>query len=293
MTSSVIKKDMFGNLGKQIGDLVKRTGNAFVRADQMNSGQELLEHMVRTYFRVRIGMVVISAVFAPFLLFIGQYWYNIEPQDSMSAYYFAGPPSESPIRGWLNAINIQPINLLLSALAQLDNEAPMRSWFVGFLFVLGILLYLYRGFSDLENVALSLAGLSAVMVAIFPMPWDCDNSCNFIPVHYAFAVVTLGCMAYVVIFCSKKCFKFLPDERWQKFYSGLYTLNGYLMIGLIVLVAFQFLIPGLKLLSTFSVEMLCIMLFAAYWLVKSIELQHSQADRKALKEVLDSKLNQG
>ncbi len=56
----------------------------------------------------------------------------------------------------------------------------MRSWFVGILFVLGIFLYLYKGFSTLENCLLNIAGLSALGVALFPTGWNCGDSCNAI-----------------------------------------------------------------------------------------------------------------
>src|SRR5687768_1056650 len=86
----------------------------------------LHKHMFNTYFVLRKGMACTAIVFPLLLWWVGA-WADIDLQGSMSAYY----------------------------------HTSMRNWFVGLLFAVGGMLYLYKGFSMRENVALNLAGLFA------------------------------------------------------------------------------------------------------------------------------------
>src|SRR5688572_33391886 len=126
---------------------------------------EIQQHVAGTYRSLRLGLAAISLVFPLFLLLVGVLWYGVPPQDSISAYYYAGSSDTGPIESALAQIDVFPIKQLLFFLGQLDSQTPMRSWFVGPLFVLGVFLYLYKGFSHLENKLLNAAGLFALGVA--------------------------------------------------------------------------------------------------------------------------------
>jgi hypothetical protein len=95
--------------------------------------KQLRNHIYKTYWWLRVGLCVLALAF-PFLL-LGVGWLNgISLQDSMSEYYFAFDPHESPLRVF-----------------------PVRVVFAGVLFALGFSLMLYRGLSKLENVLLNIA----------------------------------------------------------------------------------------------------------------------------------------
>ena len=255
-----------------------------LKGKREKNNEALQEHVFGTYNSLRMGMAFISVAFPLFLWFIGWLWYNIPLQNSMSAYYFAESSGDGLVRSWLNNINIFPIRYLLFFLAELDGEAPMRSWFIGVLFVLGVLLYLYKGFSSLENNLLNVAGLSALMVAIFPMEWNCGDSCHLITIHGILAIVAFGCIAFVAVYCSKKTLDLLLDERKKKFYNGCYNVTGTLMILFPVLAFVITQIIGDNARLIFFVEWFGISSFAAYWWIKSRELEESKAELRALEK---------
>ena len=114
---------------------------------------DLQIHIFATYANLRIGVVAIAILF-PFLLWGGWAIHGISLPDSMSAYYHVT-----------------------------ENGKSMRNWFVGILFALGIILYLYKGYSIKENLALNFAGVFALGVAISPMDWNGVACCGGIPMH--------------------------------------------------------------------------------------------------------------
>lgn len=246
---------------------------------------ELQQHIAGTYKSLRMGLTIISLAFPLFLWLIGWLWYNISLQNSMSAYYFAESPGDGPIRSWFANIDIFPIKYLLSFLAQLDGDAPMRSWFVGVLFVLGVLLYLYKGFSTLENILLNVGGLSALMVAIFPMQWNCGDSCHLFTAHGISAIVAFICIAVVAGFCSKQTLKLgRLDEQKKKYYERCYNVTSGLMILFPILAFVITLIIGDNASFIFFVEWLGISSFAAYWWIKSWELEENNVEIDALEK---------
>src|SRR5262245_34820054 len=103
---------------------------------------QLRDHIYSTYFHLRIGLCVIAVAFPILLLGIGRF-YSIDPQSSMSDYYFAFSPENSNLRVF-----------------------PGRVLFVGILFALGVALYLYKGLTTFENVMLNFAGLFAIVAAL-------------------------------------------------------------------------------------------------------------------------------
>ena len=81
---------------------------------------DLREHITDTYFALRRGLVVLSVLLSFVLLGLGAYWHVSWP--SLSHY-------------------------------DANGTAGTRDWLVGTLFTTGALLYNYKGFSTLENVA--------------------------------------------------------------------------------------------------------------------------------------------
>lgn len=137
---------------------------------------KLREHVLATYLSLRMGIAFLGGILPPLLVVVGWIWGSAGLQSSMSAYYYAG-------------------------------NGAARNEFVGVLITIGAFLYLYKGFSQEENIALNLAGIFAVGVALVPMPWDCGAGCPRISAHGIFAILFFICIAYV---CLARAMDTLP-----------------------------------------------------------------------------------
>src|SRR5215212_7799422 len=167
---------------------------------------ELEEHIATTYSALRRGMAVL-AWFLPVVLWSFGTVFGIGLLDSMSAYYYepeGRDALDTSAALWFYVVGLLPsfviylayraithrsitkstvlimfaisvgyviTMLFLSATGTFEvlyNYTPMRTIFVGFLCITGSFLYLYKGFTKLENLLLNVAGISAVLVALFP-----------------------------------------------------------------------------------------------------------------------------
>ena len=162
---------------------------------------ELQEHIYKTYyFWLRGGLCLLAFIF-PFLLWGIGSWNELPLQNSISDYYFAFAPPTSALRAF-----------------------PGRVVFVGVLFVLGFFLILYR-FSSTENWALNIAGLSALIVALFPTTTpayciNCGSNTYSSLVHYAAAILLFVCIAFVAWACTEETLVQLPEPKRRYFRSA-------------------------------------------------------------------------
>jgi hypothetical protein len=232
----------------------------------MNSNS-LSQHIAATYQASRVGLAIIAFCFPPWLVIGGLIFGPVKWQDSMSAYYHASnvpDPLDHPELG------------------------PMRNWFVGLLFGLGIIFYLYKGFTKLENWALNIAGIMALGVALFPMAWGPNFpgkeahlfGLNF-SLHGTFAVSLFLCIAYVCIFRASDTLPLLKDKAKEEKYHKKYQVLGHLMWGFPVIAWILSSTAGGHY-YVFFAEMLGVWIFAIFWWVKSREIQESSADLKAM-----------
>ncbi|HYH46436.1 MAG TPA: hypothetical protein VEG34_12195, partial [Thermoanaerobaculia bacterium] len=144
---------------------------------------KLQKHIFSTYLTLRYGIIAIGALLPLVVYGVGAF-HGVELQDSISAYYWA------------------PDGM----------DAPSRNWFVGGLFAVAAFLYLYKGFSIAENIALNLAAILAVGVAIFPTEWNCGEACGKFSLHGFCAVSMFACLAYVVWFRSRDTLELVPEN---------------------------------------------------------------------------------
>ena len=222
---------------------------------------ELQEHIYKTYLWLRGGLCGLAFVFPPLLLGIGL-WKGIPLQASMSDYYFAFAPPNSELRVF-----------------------PGRVVFVGILFVLGFFLILYRGFSKTENWALNIAGLSALLVALFPTqtPTYCSN-CGidrFSFVHGTAAVVLFVCVAFDAWACTEETLVQLPNDVRRYFRIGYDALAAAMIVAPVAVIVMTY-IFGVSDKKIFFVEWIGIVTFSAYWGLKTYELSLSQAEKRAM-----------
>jgi len=212
--------------------------------------QDLEKHILATYFTLRLGLATM-AILLPFILWIGGRLYADLPlQESMSAYYHASVDGRS-----------------------------MRDWFVGVLFASGACLYLYKGYSTLENAVLNFAGAFAVGIAICPMAWGEDQKFS---IHGFCAVSFFLCIAFVCLFCAGDTLKLVMDDKVRRRFKYFYKLLGTVMI-VAPVIAFSLSVLLRYRALKFYVEAAGIIAFSAYWLTKSRELSITESDQKAVR----------
>lgn len=238
------------------------------------------KQMMATFLSLRVGVGVIGIAF-PLLLWGGGNIVGIHLADSMSAYYHANRGCIDPKRPEPTApCSVHPLP---------TGMGPMRNWFVGTLFVIGVCLYLIKGFSKWENVFLSLAGALAICVAMFPMPWTEGKVTGF-PKHYVSAVAFFILIAFVCMFCSGKTLKFMPNipnrEKVIAHYRYLYRALAISMV-LSPVAAYGFNEFTHQSGLVFWAEAFGIWVFGIYWLVKTKELSLSDVERRVLKGEVD------
>lgn len=210
--------------------------------------------MVLTFFRLRIGIAIISFAFPLILWLIG--WLNGIPlQGSMSAYYHAcliDPDISTCIKG-----------------------ASARDWYVGVLFGVGVLLHLYKGYNWKENWALNFACYSSIGVALIPMGWPVIEGQSFtesLSLHGFSAVMFFIFMAYVCLFRSEDTLKEMNDEKLRLKFRNLYRGLSFLMVASPFAAWAISIIYSEADILTFLVESFAILVIALFWLVKTKEL---------------------
>jgi hypothetical protein len=230
------------------------------------SSVELQNHVLRSYFLMRIGIAIIGIAF-PFVLLFGGLIVHICPQDSMSAYY--------------HAIG--------------EGGASMRNWFVGLLFAVSISLGLYRGYSRVEDRLLDAAGFLGVGIAIFPMSWSplVDSACGRAvgvpyrgvrigpwPLHDILAFAFFICIAFVCWFCADDTLCLVPSPARRRQLRVVYRVIALLMP------TTMFAAWGINTIwgtswAVFWAEAAGVVVFGVYWLIKGLELRHTAADLDA------------
>src|SRR2546430_1451707 len=206
----------------------------------------LREHMRRTYLNVRYGIGIIGAAL-PLLLWIGVR----RLLASMSAYYYTS----------------------------------MGDVFVGALVSIGVFLYLYKGFSTKENWALNVAGMLAIGIALVPASEMGEQHSARSTTHIVFAILFFLCIAYVAIFRASDTLSLIDNAKRRQKLQRIYRFLGLGMAAspFVAIVLAWVLHPdsAARSLKLF-VEVLGVLMFAAYWIVKSREISETGAVRLAL-----------
>jgi hypothetical protein len=207
----------------------------------------------RTYFALRAAAGFV-AIILPVVLVGWGAWHGIpkHAMSSLSSFYW------------------------LSLLPPLHSNALLRNWFVGSLVAVGICLIAYEGYGALENRLLNLAGVAAIVVALFPMP--CGNALNpsqlcepfygrTMPIHYIAAITFFLLISATIWFCANDTLVDVRPEvrhRWRRYYKAF----AFAMIAA-PLLAF---VSAEEELRTIWVEVAGVWVFSGYWFTKSYEL---------------------
>jgi hypothetical protein len=215
------------------------------------TSDKLQANVLSTYFTLRLGIVLLSAAL-PVVLYVGGRWSGVEGlPGSMSAYYG-------------------------------EHDGAMRDWFVGILCAVGAFLYLYKGFSTLENVLLNAAGLAAIGVAMLPCHcWRGATEPGNV-LHAVAAVAFFAAMAGVCLFCANETTSLLPTPEQQRAFKRRYRVIGAVLVlspAAAIAASYALLVgPSYR----FFIEVFAVWTFAAYWLTKSAEFRISSAEKKAV-----------
>ena len=207
-----------------------------------------------SYAVMRSGIGVIGLAF-PIVMILGGGVDHV--QSSLSAYYHFSV--DDPAR---------------------HGAGTMRDLFVGMLCAIGAFLFFYRGHSLQEDVALNIAGIAAVLVALFPMDWPAgpdiaqSTSAN---IHSASAATFFLMIAYVCVFRARDTLCLITDEVRCRMFHRVYLLFGTMMLATPILVALLRLVSATIRTgyTTLIVEVAGVFVFAAFWLVKSLEIRSS------------------
>jgi len=218
-----------------------------------DTSQKLHDHVFDTYISLRVGMAYVAFAF-PLAVVAAGFLFDrgLPVQDSLSHYYWATR----------------------------NNLNPARIVFVGGLFAVGSFLYLYKGFTSKENIALNAAALFAIGVACFPMRWTCAGCDGWTP-HGFCAIGLFACLVYVVWFRARDTLKYLPPGTDPAPFERRYAVIGAcLAVSPLAALVIQWTVGETK--FVIAIEVLGIWAFAWYWLVKGRELEASHATKKAL-----------
>jgi hypothetical protein len=186
--------------------------------------------LVRSYLFLRTGIGIIG-VALPIVLIFGRIILErrLGILDSMSAYY----------------------------------QSVMRDVFVGSLWAIGIFLICYQ-YDHLDDIASTIAGASAILVALFPTP----------PMHQLSAACFFVILALMAIFLFRRTDQVNPTQRKQQ-RNTLYLICGIAIVACLVLAALILLVPNLSgtpwlqpLHPILVLESLAICAFGIAWFVK-------------------------
>ncbi|MBA7472491.1 hypothetical protein ES707_07818 [subsurface metagenome] len=239
--------------------------------------------IVENYRKLRTRIGVMTLAF-PLVLIAWGAWWGLGVQPTLSNYYFA----TEPLNGRADAF-------------------PVRLWFCGFLFAVGVFLYKYQGFSENENRWLSLAGLFVLGVAVFPMSNDGKNDWDFalawiglpqLSLHGISAVLAFACIAVVIFWYADSSLSELKDTRPKLYVTLKWAYRGIaaFMAASIAVAIFLHYRHGGQGSYILAAEWCGIWAFAIYWFVKNYELKQvakalkskgRQMPRKNLDELAD------
>src|SRR5262245_530917 len=212
-------------------------------------GNDPQDIIVSTYFSLR-AVLAIVAVLLPPVLYIWGRLHGVSLQYSMSAYYHADGAGLSCPGG----------------------HGVARDLFVGGLFAVSGLLYVYRGVTTFENWTLNAAGILAAAIGLFPMPIQCDGIPGRFSPHGTFAFLFFFCIASVAVYAAPGTLDRLKDPKLRDFFKHGYRITGVVMVLAPGSVIAWSLVTGTYAEHTFAIEVAAIYAFAAFWVLKSWEI---------------------
>ncbi|WP_162806489.1 hypothetical protein [Sphingosinicella terrae] len=155
----------------------------------------------------------------------------------------------------------------------------LRDAFVGMLCAIGAFLFFYRGHSLQEDFALNVAGIAAILVALFPMDWPAGAlpaMTRTTKLHSLSATAFFVMVAYVCVFRGRDTLCIMGNAGRRRRFERLYLVIGIAMLATPASIAALQLWPATRSgHSIILVEVAGVFVFAAYWLIKGFEIRSS------------------
>lgn len=253
----------------------------FARAWPPPADTGLLGYIFQTHASLRFMIGIIATTFPLLLLGIGYFVFGLDMPGSISEFYWH---------------RYRPYQISAEfAGGYLVGDAPVRVFFVGGLYAIGVFLIGYRGYSKGENHLHSLAGACAIGVATFPMN-PCGKNEPVCPiehlgnilyghdwVHFGSATLLFVFLGLAIIRYSKDTLQYFGNKYWQaKLQRIYYFLAGCMwIVPVLTYLAFGgYLEPwGLHFRTLiYWIEIFAIVPFGLFWLIKTSEICLSEYD---------------
>lgn len=206
---------------------------------------DVLISITASYFFLRRGLAFIAIAF-PIAL-----WALAGFQSSLSAYYHCS-------RGGCA-----------------HGAGDARDVLTGVLLAVGTFLFFYKGYTRREDWALNLAGIAAACVAFFPCDYPSVEGRSLMgKIHFGSGLVFFLAIAFVCLACSGETLAKLKDAAKARRYRRIYAGLGAAMIAvpLAVLALHYGLNRHQEGYYVLAVEIAGLVVFSAFWLVKSREI---------------------
>ena len=150
----------------------------------------------------------------------------------------------------------------------------MRDLFVGVLAIAGAFLLTYTGYDRTDNIVTSIAGFSAIGVAIFPLEYVPPGSIFNIGypavmiLHYISAALFFGALAYMSYFQFTKSGSTKTERKETR--NLIYRICGHVMFWTLILIGAEAVLPFLDGGYWFIliVEIIILIAFGVSWFVK-------------------------
>jgi hypothetical protein len=222
----------------------------------------------------------------PVILYVGGKMNRFGLRGSMSAYYWATPNAPCPCGEdpehsgkCKKIVKDSKEEAACLALPPVTEAGSMRSYFVGFLFAVGAILFANKGYGRWEDIFLNIAGVSAWLIALFPMPWT-GKLTPLYWVHGTTAIIFFLTIASVAAFCSNSTVRLINNPTQRKLYLGAYRSLAILMIASPIAAYILNVHILRKDNAIYWVEFCGIWAFATYWIVKGIEMSGPDTEEK-------------
>lgn len=211
------------------------------------------EQIIISWLELR-RIIGIIGIVHPVVLFVGGYFiFNTALQSSMSAYYYTG----------------------------------MRNVFVGLGFVTGVFLLSYKGYDTHDRIVSMIAGVMALIVAMFPCAPTINPTQQEIYVGYLHVITASIFLLALSYFClvlfPKTGDKILTMKKRTR--NKIYRICGIVIILSLVFTSFYFYPSPLQsLLAPFHPiyfgELIAFWAFGVAWLVKGKAILADDEDEK-------------
>lgn len=191
--------------------------------------------------------------------------------------------------GVQRSIENKPENSLSAYYHHTNYDWPMRDLFFGSLCAMGMLLVVYQGYRDAENIALDIGGIALICVAFFPMEKLQEGDKSWVAyVHYGSAVIFFLSIIYIVWFRAHDTLEDISEER-RSYYKNTYRTTGLLMMSVVIVCLGVFvrnlLDPKFHPEWLLWAEWFGVFAFWVFWSAKTIEIENSKIDEKVQSQV--------